>query len=59
MELFRITEWRDGCVFKTESQGHDWFNKAVVDANKPAETNLIYASPNGEYADQVNIRRKK
>jgi len=44
-EVFRITEWRDGCVFRTEQVGHDWFPESVVKANRPRETNLIYCPP--------------
>lgn len=60
-ELWRITEWRDGCVYKTESVGVDWFDEKVVRKNKPATTNLIYVAPSstGPYADTLNIRRKK
>lgn len=58
-ELFRITERRGGATYKTESQGVAWFDMDLVDANKPGETDLIYASPSGVYEDMLNIRRKK
>lgn len=59
-ELFKITEWRDGCVFKTESQGYAWFDLEVEKANRPAETNLIYASPSDEFSlGNMTIRIKK
>lgn len=54
-ELFRITEIRDGATYKTESLGIDWFDMALVDSNKPRESNLIYASVDN---DEMNIRRR-
>lgn len=60
-ELFRVTEWRDGAVYKTESLGYAWFDEKMVKDNNPAETNLIYAAPStkGPFAGQMNIRRKR
>jgi hypothetical protein len=57
-ELFRITEWRDGCVFRTESLGYGWFPQAEVKANRPAESDLIYAAASDEFAQtHMTIRR--
>jgi hypothetical protein len=59
-QLFRITEWRDGCVFRTEPVRYDWFPEAVVDANVPRTTNLIYAAPDDEFArNNMTIRRAR
>lgn len=44
-EVWRITEWRDGAVFKTERQGIGWYDEATVKANRPADTNLTYTAP--------------
>lgn len=47
MEKFQVTKWRDGCVYDTRSLGYGWFPKSVVDANRPVETNIIYAAASG------------
>ncbi len=48
-ELFRsqwrITEWRDGCVFKTEHIKDAWFTEEEIKNNKPLETNVTYGPP--------------
>ena len=62
MELFRITQWRDGCVYRTESEGCAWFRKALVDANRPAETNLMYVAASDEFAathSTIRLARRK
>lgn len=62
MELFRITQWRDGCVYRTESLGCSWFPKAVVDANHPAGSNLMYVAASDEFAathSTIRLARRK
>ena len=49
-ELFLVTEWRDGAVYRTISRGHNWFLTSVVDDNRPRDTNLIYASASDEFS---------
>lgn len=62
-EVFRVTEWRDGAVYKTESQGIGWYDEAVVKANRPADTNLIYSPPSTKdlpyEGSWLMIRRKR
>lgn len=56
-EVFRITEWKNGEVYRTVSEGYYWLDEDYVKNNKPGETNIIYASPSSEYLYQVNIKR--
>jgi hypothetical protein len=57
-EVFKITEWRDGCIYKTVSLGHGWFSKDIIDINKPDESNLIYAAASDDFArENMTIRR--
>lgn len=60
-ELFRITEWRDGTVYKTESLGYGWFDEATIKANRPLETSLIYSVPSTKVQAEIGsgIRRKR
>lgn len=44
-EVWRITERRDGAVFKTEYQGIGWYDETLVKANRSADTNLTYQAP--------------
>ncbi len=43
MPLIRITEWRDGCVFKTEPAGEVWVP-------------LGEGMPGKQYGDDPNVR---
>lgn len=56
-EKFLVTEWRDGSVYATESQGCAWFEDDVVDRNIPADTNVIYAFPSSDFKVSA-IRRR-
>ena len=58
-EVWKITEWKDGAVYRTESVGSGWFLEAVVKANRPAVTNLIYSVPslNDPTAPTLLIRK--
>jgi hypothetical protein len=47
MELHRITEWRDGCVFKTEKQFEVW-----------APSGLRLADPNAVLVSLSTSRMK-
>jgi hypothetical protein len=49
-EQRKITQWKDGCVYRTALVSIGWFPKDVIDANIPADTNLIYAIPNDDFA---------
>jgi hypothetical protein len=55
-EVFKITERRDGAVYRTESQGFQWVDGDI--ARRYQDGDLIYAAPPLEY-DGVTIRRKK
>lgn len=59
VEEFAITEWRGGCVYQTASRGYRWMDEAVVKANRPAETGLMYAAASTAVAErQMTVRRK-
>lgn len=55
-ELFRITAWRDGAVFRTERAGVGWFDEQVVRDNHPAESGVIYTCVSNDTT--TGIRRK-
>lgn len=58
MEKYRITEWRDGCVYRTESLGYGWFD--AEEAKAPQDKNIRYAAASTEVAlTQMTIRRKR
>lgn len=57
MKKFIITEWRDGAVYRTEQAETDWVDLDTVDANRPADTGVIY-SPAVD-ADGRSFRRVK
>jgi len=60
VQPFLITEWRDGAVLRTEAQEHGWYDEAVVQANKPRESGVIYAAANDEFAQtHMTVRIKK
>lgn len=52
---WRITEWKDGAVYKTELVKTDWFPMDQVENNKSAATNLTY-SPPVETSTQAELR---
>lgn len=58
-EMFAITEWRDGSVYRTESLGCDWFPQDLVDSNLPRVTQVMWVPVSKVHpmADQVCIRR--
>lgn len=57
-ERRRITEWRDGCVYRTLSEGLHWVDMLTVETNKPGETNITYAPPPTSFKG-MTIRRKR
>ena len=60
MEKFRITEWRDGCVYATESLGCDWFPAETVQGNRPGSTGIMYVAASDDFArTHASIRRQK
>jgi len=53
-EVFRITEWRDGAVYRTISEGHRW-----VDHGVSPPRGYIYAPPSEDPPNTaMTIRRK-
>jgi hypothetical protein len=59
-EIFEITQWRDGCVYKTISLGTDWFDESVSKENIPSKTNLLYVAANDEFArTHMTIRKAR
>jgi hypothetical protein len=60
VQRFRITEWRNGAVFRTEPLEHGWHDKSVADANRPRESGIIYAAASDDFArTHMTIRVKK
>jgi hypothetical protein len=58
-EKFRITEWKDGAIFKTVSEGCEWYDEEFVKANRPRESNLMYIVPSTTEKVLTTIRIKK
>ncbi len=57
-EKIRITEWRDGCVYRTESLGTGWFPQDVINGNLPRETSILYIAADDDFArTHMTIRR--
>jgi len=58
---WRITEWRDGAVYKTEQIDEGWFDGETVKANRPGETDIIYGPVSTDHpmARQMTIRAKR
>jgi hypothetical protein len=55
VQLYEITEMRDGCVYKTKLLGNRWMDMDERDAGAPE--GFIYASPPLD-PDLIAIRRK-
>lgn len=58
MEKFLITEWKDGCVFRTESRGLEWLSGEDLRNNVALHTGIIWVPPPTDYKGQT-IRTKK
>jgi hypothetical protein len=59
MEQFRVTEWRDGCVWTTESNGCGWFSEDLVHANVTSYTGIMYVAASDDFArNNMTIRKK-
>jgi hypothetical protein len=59
MEKFLITMWRDGTVYRTESQGCGWIPERVYIDNKPSKTNVMYIAATDEYARTHMTTRRR
>jgi hypothetical protein len=57
-ERFRITERRDGAVYRTESEGMVWIDPDVEAENVPSVSDRMYVAPSTDY-DGPTIRRKR
>lgn len=49
--LYRIVEWRDGSVFRTEPAGERWFPLGMVNPGQEIEPGLRVGTP-----DEFTIR---
>jgi len=59
-EKFRITSWRDGCVYGTVSLGCGWFPAEEIQANRPGSTGIMYVAASDEFArNHMTVRRAK
>lgn len=59
MEVWEITAWKDGAVYRTRNTGETrWLTKDEQKANRPAETNIIFAHMPTSYTGQT-IRTRK
>jgi hypothetical protein len=56
-QLFYITEWRDGCVFRTRPAECGWYPESTIKANEPRKTNLIYSVVDVDFMT-IRIARK-
>lgn len=52
-EVFKITEYRDGAVYQTESQGYRWVSTNEL-KNPPEDT--IFASPSTKVVEEMMDR---
>ena len=55
---YRILEWRDDSVYKTEFVDTGWFGEDEIEANKPSETNMLFVTSN-DTEPLVHIRRRR
>lgn len=55
-EVWRVTEWRDDCVYKTEFVDRRWVPMGLH--KDPNDENLIYASCSMKNREGIGIRRK-
>jgi hypothetical protein len=55
---YRILEWRDDSVYKTEFVDTGWFGEDEIEANKPRETNILFVTSN-DTEPLVHIRRRR
>lgn len=40
-EIFKVTEWKDGCIYRTKHVGFAW---VTFEHNPPQDGNLIFAN---------------
>jgi len=60
VQPFLVTEWRDGCVFRTKPQEHCWLPESAVKGNRPQESGTVYAAPSDEFSrSHMTIRIRK
>lgn len=57
-EKFRITEWKEGAIYKTASEGCHWFDQELVENNIPSDTQVLYVAPSTSSNVPITIRRK-
>jgi len=49
-EVFKITQWKDGCVYRTKSVGFAW---VTFDYNPPNDGNLIFNAVSTRISGQL------
>jgi hypothetical protein len=54
--VWRITEWRDGCVYRTEKIGTEWVPRDSVQGRMGTVGDLSYGAPPRDY-EGLTIRR--
>jgi hypothetical protein len=60
MAKFRITEWKDGAVFRTEHVETGWFAEDETTANRPSETEILFIAPSDKFSQEnMTIRIKR
>ena len=58
MEKFIVTQWKDGCVYKTQSLGCAWFPDDVI--NDHRDPSVMYVAASDDFArTHASIRRQK
>jgi hypothetical protein len=58
VEKVRVTQWRNDCVYRTESLGTGWFPESAITANVPQKTWILYVAASDEFArTHMTIRR--
>ncbi len=54
VEVFEVTEYRDGAVFRTKSHGHQW-----VPLGEKPPTGWLYVAPSDEFSKTNPVVRMK
>lgn len=57
-EVWKVTERRDGAIYKTEKVSEGWFDMEFVKANQSSGSDTLYVM-GGDNCLAVAIRRKK
>ena len=55
-QIFKITEWKDGCVYKTKQVGYAWL---TIDHNPSHDGNLQFHSVSTDLMKKLNHRTNR